>query len=177
MPHFRNFHRLNYSIDEAQDQSSSPNDFAVEESEQEVGMLLPAVQAARESARPSSQSEDPIDDFNAKGFDPQPEPPADEIAVTIDHNHLGTGEEISVTINHDHFGDPASDLNTKGFDPQPEPPADGEMVFTFGDDLEAKGFNPQPEPPADEFSTHGLFGGDGGVGEVDVSMMDDMMMG
>ena len=63
-----------------------------------------------------------VSDAAKKGFNPQPEPPAEE-------------------------GKVISDAAKKGFNPQPEPPA-AEVKSAAVTDAAQKGFNPQPEPPA-----------------------------
>lgn len=70
-------------------------------------------------------------DLSHYGFNPQPEPPADD-----DDPFFGINPNGGLQLSQTYLGNLPS-IDIVGFNPQPDPPAGAEEA----------GFNPQPEPP------------------------------
>ncbi|MGE0495198.1 MAG: hypothetical protein AB7S38_38690 [Vulcanimicrobiota bacterium] len=89
-----------------------------------LSLALPLAAAPAASQQPTSPAQ-------VRGFDPQPEPPA--------NGYVHPAARAGFNPQPDPPG------STRGFNPQPEPPP---AVNGFVHPAQLKGFNPQPEPPA-----------------------------
>ncbi len=88
-----------------------------------------------------------VSDAAKKGFNPQPEPPAEEGKAGLDVSDAAKKGFNPQPEPPAEEGKDISDAAKKGFNPQPEPPAAG-VKSAAVTDAAKKGFNPQPEPPA-----------------------------